>query len=179
MPREKRVSYSVRCQTYRQSAYAKLFSYLKSDEIELTSEQEMMMAPAAACWMPYAHRYHQDLSEAELKQCARRARRRLYQFIFNMESDFGLEPIDFRCLLDTLEPSTEQSSNQPTRHSIQSAHQFLTLRTSAISEKVELPPSNYSDSLASSAEPVELGATNNLQNNDDIGGNGEWDDSGI
>jgi hypothetical protein len=49
----------------------------------------MFLLAAAAFWMPFAHKYHNDLSPEELEQCVSRAIYQLQTQIVYLEESFG------------------------------------------------------------------------------------------
>lgn len=94
MPRKKvvltrdRIDFLFRCQTKADTRDGKLLRYLQSEDTELPL-REMFLLAAAAFWMPFAHKHHNDLSPEELEQCVSRAIYQLQTQIVYLEESFG------------------------------------------------------------------------------------------
>lgn len=156
---EKRVNFHFRCQVYATSEDGKLFRYLQSDDTEF-SLREMIAWAVSGYWMPFAHRYHGDLSDEELKLSAQRSIHRLQQQIHYLEESFGLKP------------SAESKVNKLDRPSL----------SNPVERSQQLDESrlaNRSSCLEREIAPTSLDAKHALANSDDIEGKGEWDDAGI
>ena len=156
---EKRVNFHFRCQVYTRSEDGKLFKYLQSDETEF-SLREMIAWAVSGYWMPFAHRYHGDLSDEELKLSAHRSIHRLQQQIHYLEESFGLKPtVELR--VGNLD---KQSLSNPVRRVQQSDASGL---------------ANCSSCLEIEIAPTSLDVKNTPESSNDIEGDGDWDDAGI
>ena len=155
---EKRVNFHFRCQVYATSEDGKLFRYLQSDDTEF-SLREMIAWAVSGYWMPFAHRYHGDLSDEELKLSAQRSIHRLQQQIHYLEESFGLKP--------TAESRVGNLDKQSLFSPVERSQQLDESRLA-----------NHSSCLEREIAPTSLDA-NALANSDDIEGKGEWDDAGI
>lgn len=156
---EKRVNFHFRCQVYATSEDGKLFRYLQSDDTEF-SLREMIAWAVSGYWMPFAHRYHGDLSDEELKLSAQRSIHRLQQQILYLEESFGLKP--------TVESRVGNLDKQSLPNWVERAQQLGESRLAHRSSCLEIENATTT-----------LDAKNALANSDDIEGKGEWDDAGI
>ena len=121
MPRKKeilatdKVDFLFRCQTKADNRDGKLLRYLSSKDTELPL-REMLLLAAAAFWMPFAHKHHNDLSPEELEQCVDRAIYQLKTQIIYLEESFGSRRIGERNFnasrVELLTSSTNQISEQ-------------------------------------------------------------------
>lgn len=109
------IEFDFRCQMRAETNYGKLLRYLKSDEIEFPL-REMVLQPAAAFWMPFAHKYFNDLSPEELQQSVSRAVKQLQKQIFYLEERFKTKRLEDNSssssTQEQLLSSTEDSSTQ-------------------------------------------------------------------
>lgn len=83
-----KVDFHFRCQPKLSSKHGRLLRYLQSDETELPMK-EMMLNATSAFWMPFAHKYFNDLLKEELQQSVDRAIYQLIMQIFYLEENFG------------------------------------------------------------------------------------------
>lgn len=156
---QKRVNFHFRCQVYATSEDGKLLRYLQSDDTEF-SLREMIAWAISGYWMPFAHRYHGDLSDEELKLSAQRSIHRLQQQIHYLEESFGLKP--------TVESRVGNLDKQSLSNWVERSQQLDESRLA-----------NRSNCLEREIAPTSLDATNAPASSDGIEGKGEWDDSGL
>lgn len=83
-----KVDFHFRCQPKVDTRDGKLLRYLQSDKTEL-SLREMVLNATSAFWMPYAHKYFNDLSPEELQKSVDRAIYQLQMQIIYLKEDFG------------------------------------------------------------------------------------------
>jgi len=152
----KRVNFHFRCQVYATSEDGKLFRYLQSDDTEF-SLREMITWAVSGYWMPFAHKYHGDLSDEELKLSAQRSIHRLQQQILYLEESFGLKPT----AASKVSKLARQSLSNP------------------FAEVQQLDESRLASCLEIEIAPTSLDVKKTLESSDDIEGDGQWDDAGI
>ncbi len=83
-----KVDFHFRCQPKIDTRDGKLLRYLQSEDTELPLRQ-MILNAVGAFWLPYAHKYFNDLSPEELQKSVDRAICTLQMQIIYLEEDFG------------------------------------------------------------------------------------------